>query len=73
MDFWSELGSRNLYLEIISVQELCNVGMNKVTFGEHYEGLENAFLELTNSQTDKAVQSIESPLCRASFLIMLKR
>lgn len=29
--------------------------MNKVTFGEHYEGLENAFLELTISQTDKTV------------------
>lgn len=29
--------------------------MNKGTFGEHYEGLENAFLELTISQTYKAV------------------
>lgn len=38
LDFWREVESRNLYLEFISIWELCTVSMNKATFGEHYGG-----------------------------------
>lgn len=48
LDFGERVGSRNLYLEFISMWDLCKVDMNEVTFGEQYEGL-NAFLELTIS------------------------
>lgn len=48
LDFFERVGSRNLYLEFISMWDLCNVGMNEVTFGDQYEGL-NSFLELTIS------------------------
>lgn len=30
LDFWRDVEPRNLYLEIISIQELCTVGMNKI-------------------------------------------
>lgn len=35
LDFLERVRSRNLYFEIISMQDLCNVGMNEVTCGVH--------------------------------------